>query len=864
MNTIRHRKVPQVKTIVLIQWLFVTIVFVAPAWSQSIDGEKPTAEQLKFFESKIRPVLARECYGCHATADGQLKGGLWLDTREGARIGGDSGPAVVPHDLETSLLWNAINHIDYSMPPRKKLSNETLADFKTWIEMGAPDPREQPAAVATSTLTDEDIANGKKFWSFQPPKSPTVPVSKSNWAATEIDRFIEAKLNEHDLQPSADASPTTLLRRLCFDLIGLPPTPEQIVRFEAFWQQDPQNALEKTVDELLSQPQFGERWGRHWLDVARYAESTGKELNLTFPHAWRYRDYVIDSFNDDKPYSRFVQEQLAGDLLPVKTDEQWFENLVATGFLTFGPKSLNEVNGRQFQLDLIDEQIDVTTRVMLGVSVACARCHDHKFDPIRQSDYYAVAGIFNNMTTHYGTFATQQNRRPTNLVIAPIKDLGPNEKPISAKQLAELKAQLAQVKSDLVAARQQRANQKSNTNTARNSIASLAILTTQAGMLEAQINAYDELGNPLTYCMAVQDSERPTNATLLERGEFDKPVREIPRGFPQVLSDESMTISKQSSGRLEFALWVGNEQNPLTARVMVNRVWQHLLGNGLVRTPEDFGSTGLAPTHPELLDHLAVEFMQRDWSVKQLIRSIVLSRVYRTSSDFHHTSFEKDPENKYLWRIDPKRLDAELIRDSMLAISGELDPSRPRATLVAEVGNAIVRDGNMIATRSPTESAMEPSTRRARFGGDRMGQLRPVDRPSKHRSVYLPIVRDNVPRSLEVFDFAESTMVVGQRETSNTPDQGLYFLNNGWVIDQADAMARRLMAESKKPNEQIEQAFLLAFGRPATGFELRAADRFYRNFRPTPSRSKSNDASLAKLSAVCQSIMASAEFRFLN
>lgn len=861
--------------------------FVVLSGQVVLADDKLTPDQLTFFESKIRPVLSRECYSCHSAQVGQIKGGLWLDTADGSRTGGDSGPAIVPGNLDESLLWNAINHIDYSMPPRKKLSDEVLADFRTWIEMGAPDPRSQSEASVQSTISAADIEQGREFWSFQKPHAQTVPVSDSTWPMTDIDQFVLEKLASHDLRPAPDAEPAILLRRLCFDLVGLPPTPEQLKRFETDWQLDSQAALEKVVDELLAQPQFGERWGRHWLDVARFAESTGKELNLTFPHAWRYRDYVIDAFNSDKPYSQFLQEQIAGDLLPVKSDQQWASNLVATGFLALGPKTLTEKNPRQFELDLIDEQIDVTTRVMLGVSVACARCHDHKFDPIPQTDYYALAGIFRSMSTHFGTFETQQNRRATNLVVSPVADLGPLDKPISKQQLDDLRADLETKRAELRTAYQERRMQQTNPANAKGKpgagIAQVGLLSTAIGMLEAKINSYDENGKPLTYCMAVQ-ATAPVNARLLERGEFNQPAQEVERGFPQVLCEQPISISKKSTGRLEFARWVGSAENPLTARVMANRVWLHLFGNGIVRTPEDFGTTGTAPSHPELLDHLAIELMENNWSIKGLIRSLVLSRTYRTSSRFDQASFEKDPENNFLWRIEPKRLEAEVLRDSMLAISGKLDTDRPRGSLVAQAGQAIVRDGILVSAVATGEAKMnEPPRRfRAQNGGPMSGDnsLRPtiqsLDEPTNYRSVYLPIVRDNVPRSLDVFDFAESTMVIGQRETSNTPDQGLYFLNNKFVIEQADVMAKRLLDQSTNVNEQLEQAFVLAYGRPATSSELRAANSFYRSFRPTSSTSSTGaaksgnalrggrDQGLEKLSAVCQAIMASAEFRFLN
>lgn len=357
--------------------------------------QKLTPEQLDFFETKIRPVLIENCYRCHSASEQSVRGGLSVDNRDALLAGGESGAAIVPGDLENSILWHAINYRDYRMPPRGKLPAAVIADFKTWIEMGAPDPRVNQGAVVNSKVTAEDIEKGKSFWSFVEPKKVEPVVDKyQDWGHTPIDRYVVSKWEEQQVEPNEDCDPNTLVRRLTFDLTGLPPSPEQRAEFLRDWKASPQDAIERLVDELLASEQYGQHWGRHWLDVARYAETSGKESDVTYPNAWRYRDYVIESFQKDKPYDRFIIEQVAGDLLSVSSDQQWNEHLIATGFLAIGPKSLAEQNPRQFQADLIDEQIDTTTRVVLGLSVGCARCHDHKFDPIPQSDYYALAGIF--------------------------------------------------------------------------------------------------------------------------------------------------------------------------------------------------------------------------------------------------------------------------------------------------------------------------------------------------------------------------------------------------------------------------------------------------------------------------------------
>src|SRR6056297_1401016 len=368
---------------------------VAIVSAAAADADDSTPQQIRFFETKIRPVLVESCYRCHSNEGQGVRGGLSVDGRQGLLDGGDSGPAIVPGDLESSSLWRAINHDDVEMPPSGKLPESVIEDFKQWILMGAPDPRLAEIRVVPSGIGDDEIAAGRNQWAYTRPRRSPIPRHPDDtWSRTNIDRFVFAAMRNNGLSPAADCDSDTLLRRLHFDLIGLPPHPDQIREFAAACQRDPEQAVAEVVDRLLDSHQFGERWGRHWLDVARYAESSGKEVDATFPHAWRYRDWVIDALNEDKPYDRFVQEQIAGDLLPASSDRQWADQLVATGFLAIGPKTLTEQNPRQFKADLVDEQIDTTTRAILGVSVACARCHDHKFDPIPQTDYYALAGIF--------------------------------------------------------------------------------------------------------------------------------------------------------------------------------------------------------------------------------------------------------------------------------------------------------------------------------------------------------------------------------------------------------------------------------------------------------------------------------------
>lgn len=826
-------------------------------------------EQTKFFETKIRPVLVRECYGCHSSQAGQAKGGLLLDTRNSSEAGGDSGPAVVPGSLDESLIINAIEYEDYRMPPGGRLPANVIRDFRTWVENGAFDPREQEIHKVQSDISAEDIERGREFWSFVSVQMPAKPaIDSSDWPISTIDSFVFEKLQEQGLKPVADADPITLLRRLALDLTGLPASDSQRSSFLEKWETDSQAAIEYLVDSLLASESYGERWGRHWLDVARYAESSGKEVNVTYPHAWRYRDYVIDSFNKDRPYDEFLRQQIAGDLLPVgagsDAKERWSENLVATGFLALGTKTLTERNGRQFELDQVDEQIDVLGSVVLGVSVACARCHDHKFDPIPQADYYALAGIFQSTDTYYGTINSQQNRRPTSLITLPTRDSEDYHRSLTQSELQSLKDQLEESESKLAEAlRARRMGNTTNSNQGNpvQSMVSVGRASGQAGWLRAKINSYAADGTPLALAMGVQDADTIEDTRLLVRGEFDKPADLIPRGFPQVMSPEPVSLSPKSSGRRELAEWLTDPAHPLTARVMANRVWGYLLGQGIVSSMDNFGSTGATPTHPELLDYLAVRLVKNDWSIKQLIREIATSRVYQLSSSFDEASHLADPDNHFLWRHQPRRLEAEVIRDCMLAIGGQLDRSRPQRSLIAEAGPAIVRDGALVTGSSSQMSGgsmVEEMTRRRR-GDDGSGvRLKQVslDAKSNHRSVYLSIARDQVTRSMDVLDFADPNRPVGKREESNTPDQGLYFLNNPFVIEQSKALARKVATDPDADSlaDKLKLAFELVYGRPAERKELRAARNFCTVMRKEPMEKQ--------LTAFCQALFASAEFRY--
>ncbi|TXT38356.1 MAG: hypothetical protein FD138_412 [Planctomycetota bacterium] len=811
--------------------------------SRAMSDETPQAPT--FFESKIRPVLVQHCYQCHSAKAGKSEGGLRLDSRKGVRAGGDRGPAIVPGDLKKSVLLTAISHTDpdLKMPPKKeKLPDSVINDFQTWIKLGAADPREEEtASTATPPVT---IEAGRKFWAFQKPAAHKAPLTKNpDWAKRDLDHFILAKLEANGLAPSPDADPATLLRRLHFDLVGLPPSPDAISAFQKRIESDgTDSALAAEVEVLLASPQFGERWGRHWLDVARFAESSGKEANISFPYAWRYRDYVIDAVNADLPFDRFLIEQIAGDLLPSENDVERARLLIATGFLAIGPKNLDEMNPLQFVADVADEQIDTVTRAVMASSVACARCHDHKFDPFSMQDYYALAGIFASTKTYFGTAVSPSNRIGGDPLVLPRGADAPILHPSIGKQRVEqLKTQLASLKKeqqDRMAAAM-KARQSGGDAEKEFSIRDALRIFWTSGGIEGQLEKVDESGQALPLAMGVLDRQRIINSPLLERGEINKPGQRIPRGFPRVIEiADAPRVPFRQSGRLEFARWLTHPDHPLTARVMANRVWRHLLGAGLVRTMDNFGFSGELPSHPELLDTLAVRFMADGWSVKKLVREIVLSRTYRQSSAYREDAFRADPENRLLWRASKRRLDAEAIRDAMLVVAGELDTARPVGSLV----------GTKIGDRPISLIGLDPNI--------------PADLDgSRHRSVYLPVLRDRLPDVLDLFDFAEPSLVTGDRETTNVPVQALYLMNSPFVQSRATALADRVLREAESREQRLRHAFVLCFSRAPDAEESKLAAAFFDQNQVN----SDNDQQYRKLlDSYCQALLATAEFRNLD
>jgi hypothetical protein len=819
-----------------------TALLVMLALLASSAGQTVADEGTEFFEAKIRPVLIENCYKCHSMAaqsNGKLKGGLLLDDRESIRRGGESGPAVVPGSEKKSLLLSAIRHDDFEMPPKGKLPGGVIADFAKWIKMGAPDPRDGVTAVESNI----DLEKGRQFWSFQPVQKPAPPaVADPAWSKTGIDRLVAAALKAKGLQPVDLATSEVLVRRLYLDLIGLPPSPQQ----QAHWLEQLETSgkrgavLENLVDSLLDSPQFGERWGRHWLDVARYAESNGNSRNATFPHAWRYRDYVIDAFNADTPYDQFVIQQIAGDLLPHNSAEQRNANLVATGFLALASKPV--IRGRQgkFIPDIVADQIEVTTRSVLGMTVSCARCHDHKFDPIPTTDYYGLAGIFASSQTLYGGGGNSMGGAPATGLHVLVSD-----DPVQNKEYEQWNAELAKVNKR----QKEVTNQIKKVRTGPKKGEKPAPLTSEqkARLKELNLEKKQLIGavrklraNPVAApqaAMGIREGSGITEVPIYVRGVAPKGDA-ISRRLLTALSDsESAGFNDQQSGRLELAQWLTSSENPLTSRVMANRIWQHLFGLGIVRTPDNFGINGAQPSNPELLDYLASVFVEDGWSVKRMIRRLVLTRSYQLSDAHHQANYKLDPDNFYLWRHSRTRLEAEVIRDTILLASGSLELDRPVGSVVTVHGGKLIQDG------------LTPDK---------------IHKPSNHRSVYLPVLRNGLPEVLEIFDFADPSLVVGRRNVTIVPAQDLYLMNNPFVLKKSQEFAQRLLQESDDDKGRIDLAYRITLSRPSTKSELTRAARFLQEIVDSlPADETDKNRQLTAWTSFCQALFVSSEFRYL-
>ncbi len=942
----------------------------------------PTPAQLAFFESKVRPILVDQCYQCHSRQAKKVRGHLLLDSREGWLKGGDSGDVIIPGQPAKSLLVKAVQYSDddTAMPPKQKLPQEQIDALVQWVKMGAPDPRTNPDAPPLATRVD--LEKARHHWAYQPLSNPTPPAVKdSAWPRNDIDRFLLSKLEAKGLQPAADAPDTVIVRRLYFDLVGLPPTPDEI---DAYIKNTSPSKSQDLVDGLLASPQYGQRWGRHWLDVARYAESLTLR-GLILKDAWRYRDYVIDTFNNDRPFDRFMIEQIAGDLLPASNIDQQRQQITATAFLAIGNYNLEEQNKKQLEMDIVDEQIETIGRAFLAQTIGCARCHDHKFDPIPTLDYYALAGILHSTQTVEHANVSKWLEIP--LPVDPGRDQ------IFAAHdaaVASLKSKIAHAKS--------LADASHNTKSAKDSILPLSALSglvvddtqakrvgqwrhssaaksyigdgylvddsdhsesrtltflpdiSHAGKYEVRfaytahpdraasvsvtvfsadgektmtVNEKEDppldghfvsLGQytfekngqgfvivsnenakgiitadavqflpaemldaapvsstvastattaPATQASTTQPSTHPTTASAQDnlkrleselkklidtgpqrdavvsvresktigdtrvhvRGSVQTLADPAPRGFLRVVPVKNPPlIPANQSGRLQLGQWLASPENPLPPRVMANRAWLWLMGQGIVRTPDNFGTTGQSPTDPQLLDFLASRLLEDHWSMKKLIRQIVLSHAYQQSSTPPTSALEADPENRLWGRMNRRRLDAECIRDAILFTSGQLSPDTGGQTY-----------------KTPLASD---------FG---------FKQTDTRRSVYLPVFRNALPEIFDAFDFADPSVSTSQRNVSTVAPQALFMLNNPFVLDQSRHAATRLAAEKSDCDalQRIEWAYRQTLGRIPTDPERALALHFL--------KTSSTDDKIGDIEAWSQlfhALFASMDFRY--
>lgn len=763
----------------------------------------PTEQEVRFFEEQVRPILAERCFRCHGPES--QKGGLRVDSRSSLLAGGESGPAIAPGKPGESLLVEAIRYESLEMPPDGQLAADQIAALTKWIEMGAPWPGHDGSVRKPEPpkpkITDEDRA----YWAFQPLRDKPPPsVSPDGWVRNDVDRFILAKLHAEGLTPAAEAERRALIRRLSFDLTGLPPSPEDV---EAFVADPAADAYERLVDRLLDSPRYGERWARHWLDLVRYAESDGFRQDAFRPHAWRYRDYVVRAFNDDKPYDRFILEQLAGDEIAPHDPE----TLAATSYLRHWIYEYNQRDARTQWDNILIDVTNVTGEVFLGLGVGCARCHDHKFDPILKEDYFRLKAFFTPLLPRDDLpYATGEVRQQHQTQLAAWQ-----------QKTAEIRGQIDELERPLLVAARQRAAEKfppdvrdmllkdpPQRSPLEHQLAELANRQAKqevagvkfASQLKGEPKAkWEQLQRELAQFDSLRPKDLPPAFTVTDVGPVAPPTlmasgreqRAVEPGFLTVLAPGAAEIVPPPAGnstgrRTALARWLTRPDNPLTARVMVNRIWQQHFGVGLVATASDFGRLGEPPSHPELLDWLARRFIADGWRLKPLHRLIVTSATYRQAAA--HADGElarrKDPENRWLWRMNVRRLDAEQIRDAMLALSGELDLT-----------------------------AGGPS----------------VDLHQPRRSIYTRALRNTKDPLLDAFDAADPFTSTDRRNVTTTPTQSLLMINGPWPLKRAEAFAVRLRKQHAADDAAaVAQAYQLAYGRRPEPAEAEAASRFLR------------------------------------
>jgi hypothetical protein len=929
----------------------IPIVIAAHGFLYPLGSQSLPPEQVEFFEKRIRPIFLERCQSCHNSKTHTA--GLNLTSASGLNRGADSGRVIVPGEIEASRLLHVVSYEErIKMPPTGKLKEQEIQDLREWVKLGAPWPTgpEEKASVAETPRKHGYTPGQKDFWSFRPLRKVTPPAVKDeSWVRTPIDRFILSRLESAQLRPAPPAGKLILIRRATLDLTGLPPAEEDI---RAFLADDSPDAFAKVVDRLLASPRYGERWGRHWLDVARYADSTGADEDYRYPYAWKYRDYVISAFNRDIPFDRFIREQIAGDLLPPPDGEGVNKDgIIATGFLALGPKLVAEQDKVKMFYDIVDEQIETTGKAFLGLSIACARCHDHKFDPISTKDYYSMASIFastKQLAKLEGTvsqlyFAPLVPRDIAERYEAHKKSVEEKQKEIDAVVAAEarrIRDQLAprmaeymiaarkayetgsdpallakersldpevlerwtkylkptkerrvhleawyaatpvtiedvaqRYKADFlsVAAHRQKAQDewKIEADAARARGAKPPappkfmpgdnrfytevsgakgalglpekepekVFSEEArakwNALKEELKAMKEAApaEPSFAC-GVAEGERVDQHVFL-RGNPDSRGELVSKAFPAILAGGQQPSIVRGSGRLELANWLASPTNPLPVRVMVNRIWQGHFGEGIVRTANNFGVVGERPSHPELLDWLAGEFLAQGWSVKNVHRLIMLSSAYQMSSETTPAKSEKDVDNRLLSRFAMRRMTVEEVRDSLLQLDGSLD----------------LTIGGSLQTGAGTDNEFS----------DGRKSLHPDD--SKRRTVYLPLRRSNLATLLTLFDFGDGTTSTEIRAQTNVAPQALFMMNSKFVAERSRSLAQSLLQSALGDDGRVSRAWYRVLGREPAADETAASLEYVRGF---PAKSGDADSRLLAWTSLCRTLIASNDFIYVH
>ncbi len=793
-------------------------------------GDEPSQDDINFFEKHIRPLLVNHCYECHSEQADDIGGNLLLDRKAGWEEGGDLGPAIIPGNPEKSLLIRAVRYVecDLQMPPSGKLSDEELKALEEWIERGAPDPRTEEKRTAKPPTID--IESGRQHWAFQPLSSPTLPqVQDASWPQSPIDYFVLAGLEANHLQPAPPADKRTLIRRATFDLTGLPPTSEEV---HAFLADESPDAFARLVDRLLASPHYGERWGRHWLDVARYADSNGLDENIAHGNAWRYRDWVVSAFNQDLSFSDFVAWQIAGDLLPAEDESRRREQLIATGFLVLGPKVLAESDEQKMRMDIVDEQIDTVGRSLLGLTLGCARCHDHKFDPIPTSDYYALAGVFcstRTMETYKRIARWYEHSMPT-----------PEEQELQRRHLQSIEAKKSEIETVVQAANEQLLSMlESGAPLPQDAESKYPEETkTKLKTLRDEVAKLEKSPPEVSSAMGVTEGEVADVAVHI-RGSHLNLGDVVPRRFPQVLTThDSSLLPADQSGRLQLAQWMTDPAHPLTRRVFVNRLWRWRFGEGVVPSTDNFGLLGEKPTNLPLLDFLAQRLIDEDGSVKAMHRLMMLSSTYQMSGQFNAQAANIDPTNRLLWRRTPQRLEAESVRDSLLFVSQKLD---------SKMGGSLLHVKN----------------REFLFDHTSKDQTKYDHR---QRSLYLPVIRNNVYDALELFDFPDPAVLNGDRATTTVAPQALFLMNSEVAWDAMLHMAEGLLADNDLSDRtRVTTLYETTLGRPADDREIDRALAFVGQYASDyVGETSQHDVRRHAWRALCLAVIASNEFIYIK